>query len=233
MRQVTRGFQCLLITLAAASSAAANEITQISAIPVGGETFLDFMKFDPALGTLQGVRLSLAFDFSVQVGFENLAGAPRTISGGGGPAAVFVLTDEESFEYGHALTLRYDFSAESVDAFDGTLDFLGGSGRTSPLIQDSQVEDIPIAPEEIPLFVGTTPLVGVHTIASSPQFSEHLFGGGSQDIAAYYSAIGTSTLTLTYEYAPVPEPATAALTMMAILCVIRLRKTSAKSIASN
>ncbi|MBK7875830.1 MAG: choice-of-anchor E domain-containing protein [Planctomycetes bacterium] len=83
-------------------------------------------KFDPALGHLTQVRITVSSSVAGTVGFENTGPSATSVSFNAGTNAV--LSESNSFSL--LTNPAYEVCCTSLPAFDGTLDFAGASGHT-------------------------------------------------------------------------------------------------------
>lgn len=169
--------------------------------------FLNFNKFDSALGTLTGITF-------------NLSG---TVEGQGKAESLDTSASFVTLTLGSALTLRRPDGSTlvvanplfnesySFDAFDGAIDFAGTSGVSTGLVQANGSDSFATsASSDFALFSGVAGdfiSLGLGAIGSA-------MGSGAGNLITQFSTAASGTATVTYEYTPfaeVPEPASMAL----------------------
>lgn len=186
--------------LAAAGPASAGSIVFTASTPVrytGWTDTLTVPKFDGALGTLT----SAAIDFTAwgwyTVKVENLSGGPDCITayvgatvklGGPAPAGVSLAS----------------LTSDAVGGFDGTVDFLGASGRTHANVADSADNALTLtAPADLAAFEGAGNILLPVKATDASWWRDD-----TGNIVVSLSTTASAGVQVTYTYAPVPEPAT-------------------------
>jgi hypothetical protein len=174
--------------------------------------------FDPALGALTQVTLSLEASFSGTVGIENESGSPDVASGViGGSVTVSTLGDLLSVEvFPDAVGPTHDFAP-----FDGALDYAGASGATDS-VSGADVSASAAAPppaSALSLFIGSQPIFLTLTATSLP------LAEGQEMESVTETANALTLVSLTYDYRPassVPEHVTLALGTIGFSCMLGL-----------
>jgi hypothetical protein len=158
-----------------------------------------FNQFDPSLGTLTGVTLNLTGQVSGSSAFESLDSTPSTVTMNLQATITLERPDKSSL----VATLPTATTVDSVSAFDGSIDFLGTSGRTHAGQNASDVQSVTInSPSpDLALFIGkgtiSLPITGVGSSTAS----------GSGNLQVQFLASAGASAVLTYQFATVPEPA--------------------------
>lgn len=205
-------FRVAALCLASCGPGFANTIIQTQGAILNnvGPSFavpITFNQFNPALGMLDSITLTLDGSFSGTVGIENLSNMPDQAAGVIA-GSVIIATFDQSLEaqvFPSAIGPTHDFTA-----FDGTLDFAGSSGATdsvsgSPL--STTVTALPSSPA-FPLFEGSGEIFLTLTATSFP------LAEGMEQESVRETANATGVAQLTYSYSPLtatPEPGTMAL----------------------
>jgi hypothetical protein len=179
---------------------------------------VEFNPFNPALGALTGVTLSLEASFSGTVGIENVSGSPDVASGiiAG---SLTVSTTDHSLSVGvspDAPGPTHDFTA-----FDGALDYAGTSGATDSVsgADASASAAAPPPASALASFIGSEPIFLTLSATTFP------VAEGLETESVTETANASALVKLTYNYTPaasVPEPGTLALGMVGIACLLGL-----------
>jgi len=173
-------------------------------VPVGVQpdwnTNLSLAKFNPGLGTLTGVTVSLTGNIFGSIGVENMnLTDTRTINA--------ALTASMTVNLPNAATLTANPTSNQtfiLPKFDLTDDKTGTSGETrSNLTATNQVYYY-VLPADLALFTGFGNQT-YHIAATDASFAT---GGGNT--SSSFSNVAGALLQVTYDYTPgpVPEPAT-------------------------
>jgi hypothetical protein len=211
--------------LLGAAPAFANTIDQsqgATLIDVGNSFAVpvEFNPFDPALGALTQVTLSLEASFSGTVGIENVSSSPDVASGViAGSVTVSTLGNLLSVEvFPSAQGPMHDFAP-----FDGALDYAGASGATDS-VSGAGVSASAAAPppaSALGLFIGSQPIFLTLTATSFP------LAEGQETESVTETANAHALVSLTYDYRPassVPEPGTLALGTIGFACMLGIRR---------
>lgn len=165
---------------------------------------LNLPRFDPALGTLDRVTLTLSGQIVSSIFLESLDAEPSTIHASNSMQAT-------------ATTSLGAFSATATNpvtfnatAYDGVTDFAGTSGHTFSSILASGTGTLStIDPLKLALFIG------LNNFATPIVFSGTSSSDGSGNLIARFQTLGSGNLSVKYDYtaqaAPIPEPTTMAL----------------------
>jgi hypothetical protein len=197
------------MVVACALPAAANAATVIytsATIPLTATDFtntpLALQQFDPTLGTLTGIEVSLTGNVSSTIMFENL-GSAGTITGSS--MAQLTLTRPDSSTIVIALPTQTRTASEG--AFDGVIDFSGTSGDTFSGVNGTATNiSFLTSPADFTLFTGT----GFVDAFLSGHGTSSASGPGNLATIVNTSAGGFATIAYTYN-SLVPEPAAWAL----------------------
>lgn len=196
----------------------------------GGLTLLDvghsfgapveFNPFNPALGALTEVTLSLEASFSGTVGIENVSGSPDVASGIiAGSVTVSTTGNLLSFEvFPDAQGPTHDLAP-----FDGALDYAGASGATDFVVcaNASARAAAPPPASALALFIGSEPIFLTLTATTFP------VAEGLETESVTETANASALVKLTYDYTPalsVPEPGTLVLGMVGVAGILGLRR---------
>lgn len=174
---------CFISTLAATITHTATVFPQLTDWSLTNS----IPKFDPSLGTLTNVSVSVAASANTALYFESLDTATRTVSAGS------IVTASASVASLTALTTVMNAHTQSVSANDGVLDY-GGSGGFSVQKDSSAAganSTTTVAPfvgaGTIPLIVGTA-AVGIYE--------------GPGDYYFFVQTYASAMVTVTYEFSP-------------------------------
>jgi hypothetical protein len=180
---------------------------------------LEFNRFNPALGTLDGVTLDLSAFFSGSVGIENVSNSPDvahgiiagTVTAATSDASLLVEVSPSAAGPSHDFT-----------AFDGTLDFAGTSGATDMVTGAPATgsASVPPPPTALSQFIGAGEIFLTLTATSFPVAEGHETESVTETADAH------TTDVLIYSYTPfaVGEPASAGILMVGLLGLWRRRK---------
>jgi hypothetical protein len=161
---------------------------------------LNFDKFDTNLGALQAINITLNGSVLGSIQFENL-GSARNVSTS--LAATITLSNGVN---PIVVTLPAASFTDAATAFDGTIDFGGGSGKTRTGISNTASNSTTLTtPTAFALFSG----VGQIPLTLAAVANSSATGGGSIVTLFNTQASGSASLYYTYldnNPAPTPEP---------------------------
>ena len=147
-------------------------------------------KFDPSLGTLTKVEVTLSGAISGSAKYENTDTSPATI---------FLNLQADIQIQGPTGSLQVSPSIQNTDQadeYDGQIDFGGSSGGTFPNLtaSKSQVTTLTSATDDLSPFIGTGTVVfsATATAASS--------GSGSGNLILQFSVDAAATVPVKYTY---------------------------------
>jgi hypothetical protein len=206
------------LLLLGAGPAFANTIDQSQSVELHdvGNSFgvpVEFNPFDPALGALTSVTLSLKASFSGTVGIENLSASPDVASG---IIAGSVIVSTTGGSFSVEVSPSAQGPVHDLTAFDGVLDYAGTSGATDS-VSGAFASASAVAPppaSALELFTGDQQIFLSLTASTFPIVS------GLETEAVTETANANATVGLTYVYAPVPEPRTVALTVIGVAFLV-------------
>lgn len=188
----------------------------IASSPIDWDSFLTLPQFDPSLGTLNSVTLTVDGSVTTSMKVESINAQPVTITSQRS-AEITVKRADNSVLFTLTPTATETFNAA---AYDGVLDFGGTSGHDfgTQLVTDSTTYSV--LPADFALFTGLgSTSLGIHAEGTS-QFT------GSASLAALILTSVGANATVTYDYtaAPVPEPATYAMLGAGLLGLAAIRR---------
>jgi len=226
-----RNFVFVSAFLLGAGSGFANTIDQshgVTLLDVGNlfEAPVEFNPFDPALGVLTEVTLSLEANFSGTVGIENVSSSPDVAAGIIGGSVTISTTDNllSAEVFPEALGPTHDFTA-----FDGTLDYAGTSGATDSVTGPDVCASATAPPpaSALQLFIGSETIFLTLSATTFP------IDEGQETESVTETANANALVKLTYDYTPassVPEPRTLALVTIGIACILGIRRWPARPV---
>jgi hypothetical protein len=157
-------------------------------------TTVSVPRFDPAFGTLTGVRVDLAASVQGSFQFENLDASPAAVTGTTRVRVDVFRPDATLLVSAQPARTTTD----SVTGFDGVIDFGGTSGRTLLNLVGSDAASVSLPPpaSDLTLFTGpgTLDLQVTGTGTST--------AGGTANLATVFNTSAAATLTVTYTYVP-------------------------------
>lgn len=198
---------CGVACLSWAHTARADMTTHSDAVPLATTNWSAAMtipRFDPAIGQLDAVDITLTGTIVGQVQFESLDGASATISSNLSAVIELQRPDTTMLAQAAPSATRVD----TVSPFDGLIDFGGGSGRSYTLTASLSVFDSLSDAADLALFTG----LGDITLPVSATATAGAGGAGS--LVALIMTSASADATVTYHYTPIPEPSAALLGMM-------------------
>jgi len=207
--RTTTSLALALTTIALATAPArADEVAHsasLAAIPVGGSATATLPKFDPNLGVLRLVRITVAANVSGTLGFENLNAAPQAVGGYASGAGVGMLLPVTLSAAGYVAGPNPGFIPDTVDlaAYDGAVDYAGPSGVTHAFTgatgdgAPTQSGDV-YQPSGIATYAGS----GTVSVTLGPTYQQG--PGIPPSIASSQSIAADATITVRYTYDPLP-----------------------------
>ena len=168
------------------------------------------LPFDPSLGTLQSVNITLTGDETASVAAENQDATAATLSTTQTATLSLDLPDGET-----AVTTATTVSdTMSLGGYDGTADFAGTSGQTDPDLNQSALSSVTLTdPTDLALFSGSgtvaLPLsaVGTATLDGPGNLLARLLAQAGAVVSVSYTYLPPATYTdEPVSYAPVYEP---------------------------
>lgn len=163
---------------------------------------LSIPQFDPALGTLQSIKVTLFGNLKGFVRFESLDATATTVTTNLTASLTLTRPDGSTI----VVTIPAFSDTRTVAAFDGTLDFDGASGFTSPeLIASSSNFVTLVSAADLALFTGPGILNGPLLAAGISSAS------GAGNLVTQFSTEAGGYASVEYTYAAVPEAGTWAL----------------------
>jgi hypothetical protein len=187
----------VLTTLA--SRASGGQVSFSDTVPLTTTDWFDSVtvsRFDPALGTLQQVNISLQAHNEGSAAFENQDAAAATIT----------MTFSTHIEVQRPDTSLLLFAeptvntSDTVTAFDGVLDFAGTSGKTYANLSQNVTQGVSFTcpVPECTLFTGAPGNPG--TITLPVQARGQSTGTGAGNLTLSFTSRASATVTVTYVF---------------------------------
>ncbi|MBN1256161.1 MAG: PEP-CTERM sorting domain-containing protein [Planctomycetes bacterium] len=216
----------MLVTLLCGSAALTDQIGDADSY---NGTFnitqtLSVNQFDPSLGMLNSVSLSVTVGALGNLGFENTDGEMDTT------ISTYYPWDPDTNTHGD---LDLSLNSQSLAAlswvvmedynvhfevFDGTYDFAGPSGFSTTYLDDSDGQNLFYTlPADLAAFLGTGSVD--FDLAGTASSAMVMPGNG----VSFVSTSGNASVEVIYDYTPVPEPATLVLLGCGALMLLRKR----------
>jgi hypothetical protein len=199
-RGIARGLVMILAACAFQRVASADVLTHSTSIPLSSTNWSHVAllpRFNTALGTLEGVSVSLSGHIEGTARYENLDQSSATIT------INFTADLKVRRPDTNAVLLSSTPAFHQVDqaaAFDGTIDFAGPSGETLSTISSTAnstfVPPFPLNAMDQALFVGAGNAVFT---ASATGLSS---GMGSGNLIVGFTQLASAVLSVTYTYTP-------------------------------
>ena len=183
-------------------------------------------KFDPSLGTLTSVLLKLTGEVNGSASLESTNPLPTNVTTIFNAEITLMRPDNSIL-----LTASPKSSITvSVGGFDGTIDFMGPSGRMIPEVKDSAMTtvqfDQPFSMSDQTLFIGAGDFLNLPVRAVGRSR-----GSGSGNLLMLFRTSAAASAEITYTFTPIPEPATA-LTLLLGATMLNRRNRSLHGVAS-
>lgn len=196
----------LVASLALAGAADATTVSYTSnTVGPQATSFFDLpvtlQQFDPALGTLQSIKITLLGTVSGNLQAESLDNSAATLLAQ--LSTLLTLSRPDS----SALVSTTASSSQSFNAsaYDGTIDFGGTSGFSSGPLSSSSSNAITLtSASDLSLFTGTGSIAALLTALGASSVS----GAGNIISQIATNAAGTATIEYTFLTDGVPEAAT-------------------------
>lgn len=206
-----------LLLAAGLSLGGAAEATSISytstmaqVVAGGGAQALTIQQFNPALGRLDSVTLTLQGDLLADAAFENRSAGAATITLSLDALLSLLRPDGSSL----LTVLPKLLQSELVAAYDGRTDYDGASGSSYTGLTASNTNSVSyFNPADLALFIGTG------TINSTLADNSNAVASGSGNLRALFDTWISASLMVTYNYSAhtVPEPGALALMGLGLL----------------
>ena len=189
----------LLAPLLAAASALAlgsapTEVASHEGYPVGGQVLIP--RFDPALGELASVRITVHLQVHGGLGFENTSSVPNLVAASfGAYAEVLAPGGAQLVE---AVTPPLE-TEHALPPFDGTVDLAGPSGVSFPGLASVAVASRTLAAD--PVWVaGLVSQEGPIALSVETHDTTAIHGTGR--LVVRRAQVATAAVVVEYEYAP-------------------------------
>ncbi len=167
----------------------------ISLMTTNWSGMMSFPQFDPALGTLNSVTVELGGHVEGDAKFESLDAEPATVVMN--LAAEIELQRPDNSPL--AVVVPLVETTDNVTAFDGTIDFLGDSGRTyEGLSGDDMETEMTTLPSDLALFTGTGN-IDLPAVASGAST-----GSGAGNLILQFATSASSNAKVIYDFTPAP-----------------------------
>jgi hypothetical protein len=173
-------------------------------------------QFNPSLGTLDSVLISLQGTVAGSAKFESRDHGPTTVTMSLQAQVTLSWPNQNNL----VVALPLVQTVDNVTVFDGTTDFGGSSGRTYDNLSGSKTESAllsPPTPTDLAVFLGTG------TVTLPVKAEAQSFGTGAGNLIQWFMTDAGADVTVTYDYR-VPEPAAGALIGLGGLALIRRRR---------
>jgi hypothetical protein len=196
------GILIVVSALGVAPMAQAATISASAAYPMSLTDWsgpLSIARFDPALGTLTGIKFRLAGSVQGDVRFESLNSTPATVQTF--LQATITLSRPDFTPL--VVTIPVANNSDYVLAYDGVLDFGGASGRSYLGLAASDADSILSPPPltDLVAFTGVTPI----SLPIAAVGASHVSGAGN--LVASFRTLVSASMMVTYTYDPWPTGA--------------------------
>lgn len=206
MKTWIRAAACGLPLVAAAAANAGISLTQSFTASVATQRTnwvenLVFPKFDPTLGTLTNVTFTISGTVSGSAAFENRDADSATITVNLQARIGLQRPDLTNL----VVVIPIATNTETVDAFDGVIDFGGASGRTYTAL-NSTVTDSSSTSAAVDLALFTASFAGENITLPSFATGESN-GSGAGNLTLDFATFGSAEAKVEYTYVPAPGAA--------------------------
>lgn len=150
-------------------------------------------QFDPALGTLQAVRVTGSVLISNTTALESMDAAPSVI----GATANGSATLSDPFGNLAPASVSESLGTFNASAFDGTVDFAGTSGKDLPGMQASSSSSFVLTGAQM------APYIGTGDIAFTMEATGNTFSYGAANLLTFARTDAAGDVTVAYCYEPV------------------------------
>jgi PEP-CTERM motif len=209
------------LALSASAHAATLDVQTHVFVPTATnwESTLLVPQFDPALGDLSSVTLTLVGEATGSASVESLDTAPSDL--------LIVLRAQVSLtQPGGSVLTTTPTSSQSfaASAFDGGIDFAGTSGRVFGDLSFGSSESMTLTDTSL-----LAPYIGTDSVSLQVRASGTSTASGAGNVLSLLQTTAGASVTVAYDYtpamnpgdpvAPVPEPGTYALMLMGLAWV--------------
>ncbi|UCD30748.1 MAG: PEP-CTERM sorting domain-containing protein [Planctomycetota bacterium] len=169
-------------------------------------------KFNPTVGILQSIEFELSGHIVADIMLESLDSSPATVTTDVSAEIELQRPDNSVL----LITLPGISTIDNVTAFDGNIDFFGGSGRTYTDTSANKTETFTSPPPagDLLLFTGfgniNLPIIATGTAS----------GSGAGNLVVQFNTQASAEVTVKYIY-EIPEPATLMLLSLGGLALVR------------
>ena len=193
---------CLVSTIASAGVQTVTDTVALQDLNI--DTTMTVPQFNPALGVLQSVKITLGGHVEGTAAFENM-GPPPAVSITWALQASMTLKKPDTSVL--VVTLPSAGDTETVDGYDGIKDYDGLSGRTYAGLSADKDESNTLTGGAMGDFIGLGNIVMPFTAIGQS------FASGSSNMASQFTAKGSADVEVVYTYGEgrIPEPAGLAL----------------------
>lgn len=184
----------ILASQAAAGTATVQFSDAIALTTTNWNSSVSIPKFDPTLGTLISITLTLDGRIEGQAAVESSDNSPITIETQFKANITLARPDASVL----AVVIPQVNNTANLQPFDGTLDFAGPSGQTYPNLQQSAQQSVTSPPpaSDLALFTGAGNILLPVSAAGTSQAI------GSGNVTTQFATKAAATVTVVYLYNP-------------------------------